>query len=108
MTTTICFDIDGILCQEPGCRQHPSKSVPRVGAACLLKHLVDKGYFISYWTSRPEIDRIGTAEWLRANGFPSAPLFMGKCQYDILVDDRSVHSLVELKRRLRNAGDSTL
>ena len=91
----IALDIDGVLCPEGW--QSGYKNAPVLpGALYKVRQKIKEGNFILYYTSRPEIDRIITSKWLEKNGFPIAPLFMGKPQADKYVDDKAVKSLEEL------------
>ncbi len=89
---TIIFDIDGILCDD--------NNEPIPGALEKVMQYLSQGHSILYWTARPEIDRLITANWLNQHGFPNAPLFMGKPQGDIYIDDRAVSTFKELDKRL--------
>ena len=90
---TISFDIDGILCVEGDRRAIE-------GAQESVDTVLRKGHSVIYWTARPEIDRLKTAQWLSDNGFPNSPLFMGKPQAHIYVDDRAVSSIEDLMELL--------
>ena len=90
----ICFDIDGTLCEEVGHTKY-SEALPLSGVVEKVNHL-SKTHSIIYFTSRPEIDRIITERWLRLHNFPIAPLFMGKPQADIYIDDKAVSSFESL------------
>jgi len=91
----ICLDIDGILCRETeGFSYAEALVIP--DSVVKVKEFTRRGFSIIYYTSRPEMDRLVTANWLQKNGYPNAPLFMGKPQADVYIDDRAISSLEEL------------
>ena len=100
--SSIGIDLDGILCKEEFRREAGGQETKVLdNAKDNILFLVSKGYFLFYWTARPEVDRVITSSWLKEQGFPPFPLFMGKPQADIYLDDRSVSSFKDLFAKLR-------
>lgn len=91
----IAVDIDGVLTVETEGHDYLNRT-PNIIAKVELRDLITKGHSILYYTARPEQDRTVTTKWLNAHGFPNAPLFMGKPQADIYVDDKAVRGFDEL------------
>jgi len=96
----ICFDIDGVLCDQMDGNYEDAQ--PHMGMISLLNRLYDRGYRIILFTSRfmgrvhgnrEEAERIGrtfTERQLAAWGVRYHELWMGKPRYDYVIDDRSV------------------
>jgi len=97
---TICFDIDGVLCDQV--EGNYKDAQPRQAMINLLNRLYDDGYRIILHTSRfmgraknnpAEAERIGrefTEQQLAGWGVRYHELWMGKPRYDYVIDDRSV------------------
>jgi CMP-N,N'-diacetyllegionaminic acid synthase len=96
----ICFDIDGVLCDQVA--QEYSDAHPNQDMIDLLNRLYDRGDRIVLHTSRfmgrtkgnrEEAERIGrafTERQLAGWGVRYHELWMGKPRYDFVIDDRSV------------------
>jgi hypothetical protein len=97
---TICFDIDGVLCDQVEGNYEDAQ--PRVAMIEMLNRLNDRGYRIVLHTSRfmgraqgdrIEAERIGrefTERQLAGWGVRYHELWMGKPRFDYVIDDRSV------------------
>jgi hypothetical protein len=96
----ICFDIDGVLCDQTEGTYEDAK--PNLGMIALLNRLHERGCKIILHTSRfmgrakgdqAEVERIGrafTERQLAGWGVRYHELWMGKPRYDYVIDDRSV------------------
>jgi hypothetical protein len=97
---TICFDIDGVLCEQV--EGDYASAQPHQDMIDLLNRLYDRGCRILLHTSRfmgransdpAEADRIGrafTEAQLAGWGIRYHELWMGKPRYHSVIDDRSV------------------
>jgi hypothetical protein len=97
---TVCFDIDGVLCDQVEGNYQDAR--PHQAMIDLLNRLYSRGYKIILHTSRfmgrtrndpAEADRIGrefTVRQLAGWGVRYHELWMGKPRYDQVIDDRSV------------------
>lgn len=97
---TICFDIDGVLCEQVD--GDYAQASPNSEAIALVNRWYDRGCRIVLHTSRfmgraggdaLEAHRIGfefTKNQLAAWGVRYHELHMGKPRYDVVIDDRSV------------------
>jgi hypothetical protein len=97
---TICFDIDGVLCDQV--EGNYKDAQPRQAMIDLLNRLYCDGYRIILHTSRfmgrakndpAEAERTGrefTEQQLAGWGVRYHELWMGKPRYDYVIDDRSV------------------
>jgi hypothetical protein len=97
---TICFDIDGVLCDQVEGNYEDAQ--PRVAMIEMLNRLYDRGNRIVLHTSRfmgrakgdrNEAERIGrefTERQLAGWGVRYHELWMGKPRFDYVIDDRSV------------------
>jgi len=115
----ICFDIDGVLCDQSEGNYEDVK--PHGEMIALLNRLYDRGDWIVLYTSRfmgrckgdrKEVERIGrkfTELQLTSWGVRYHELWMGKPRYDLVIDDRSVfydpdcarvESILEERRKL--------
>lgn len=96
----ICFDIDGVLCNQTEGNYEDAK--PNLEMIALLNRLYDRGWQIILHTSRfmgrvkgdrDEAERIGrefTERQLTGWGVRYHELWLGKPRYDYVVDDRSI------------------
>lgn len=96
----ICFDIDGVLCDQTEGTYEDAQ--PHRDMIDLLNRLYDSGHCIVLHTSRfmgrakgdrAEAERIGrsfTEGQLTGWGVRYHELWMGKPRYDFVIDDRSV------------------
>jgi hypothetical protein len=97
---TICFDIDGVLCNQV--EGNYQQAQPNRAMIALLNRLYDRGERIVLHTSRfmgraqgnrEEVERIGrefTERQLAGWGVRYHELQMGKPRYDYVIDDRAV------------------
>jgi hypothetical protein len=104
----VCFDIDGVLCDQVA--QDYSDAKPNRSMIDLLNRLFDRGDQIILHTSRfmgrtnqnrEEAERIGrefTERQLNAWGVRYHELWMGKPRYDFVIDDRSVFYDADCRR----------
>ena len=74
------IDIDGTICDDI-----PNEEPERMATANLypdalktLNKWYDKGHYITFFTSRLEVHRSVTENWLKQNGFKYHGLLMGK------------------------------
>ena len=98
---TVCFDIDGVLCDQVA--KDYDGAQPNTEMIALLNRLYDAGHRIVLHTSRfmgrtksnpAEVERIGrafTEAQLAGWGVRYHELVMGKPRYDFVIDDRSVN-----------------
>jgi hypothetical protein len=96
----ICFDIDGVLCEQTEGKYEDAQ--PNRDMIGLLNRLYDRGHRIVLHTSRfmgrakgdrTEAEQIGrefTERQLSGWGVRYHELWMGKPRYDYVIDDRSV------------------
>lgn len=96
----VCFDIDGVLCDQVN--KDYVDAQPNLAMIALLNRLYDRGHQIVLHTSRfmgrtrqnrEEAERIGrefTERQLAGWGVRYHELWMGKPRYDYVIDDRSV------------------
>jgi len=96
----ICFDIDGVLCDQTEGDYDSAK--PHYEMIALLNRLHDRGCTIILYTSRfmgraqsnpAEAERLGrqfTERQLAGWGVRYHELWMGKPRFDFIIDDRSV------------------
>ena len=96
----VCFDIDGVLCDQV--EGDYEEAQPHARMIALVNRLYDRGFTIVLHTSRfmgrtkgdrHETERIGrdfTERQLAGWGVRYHELWMGKPRYDYLIDDRSV------------------
>ena len=100
MSKTICFDLDGVLCEQTiGDYENAS---PNTKMILMLNNLYEEGNRIIIYTSRfmgrNNEDVINTYKegynytykQLQDWGVKFHDLFLGKPRYDILIDDKSV------------------
>jgi hypothetical protein len=97
---TICFDLDGVLCNQT--EGNYEDAIPNRDAIAVVNSLYDRGHRIIIHTSRfmgrakgdPALaQQIGlelTEKQLAGWGVKFHTLFMGKPRYDVVVDDRAV------------------
>jgi hypothetical protein len=87
-------DIDNTICDTPDTSDY-TKAVPIQSRIDYINSLFDNGHFIMYWTARGS--RTGkdwsklTTEQLNSWGCKRHGLVLGKPDYDILIDDKSIH-----------------
>jgi FMN phosphatase YigB (HAD superfamily) len=98
---TICFDIDGVLCDQVEGNYQDAQ--PNREMIALLNRLYDRADRIVLYTSRfmgrakgnrEEAERIGrdfTERQLAGWGVRYHELWMGKPRFDYVIDDRAVH-----------------
>jgi hypothetical protein len=97
---TVCFDIDGVLCDQMEGNYQDAQ--PHHAMISLVNRLYNRGYKIVLYTSRfmgrahgnrIEAERIGrefTEHQLAGWGVHYHELWMGKPRFDFVIDDRSV------------------
>ncbi len=93
VTSVTVVDIDGVLCNEAGGHNYAER-VPIMAAVEKMKSIM--GIVVLY-SSRREIDRRETEDWLDRYGVPRHALLLDKPPYHSIIDDRSFKSLVEPK-----------
>lgn len=95
----IAIDIDGVICKDLYGDYENSRPYPK--AIEKIKQLYNDGHQIWIFTSRGSktgLDwRMFTEKQLSDWGIKYHKLIMGKPSFDVLVDDRAVSSLEELK-----------
>jgi len=80
------IDIDGILCEKKG----PYKDrIPIKNNIKKVNRIFNRGGLIILYTSRYNLDRQITEEWLDKNKVKFNILLMGKIKYDVWIDDKS-------------------
>lgn len=89
------FDIDGVIASLLESGNYPADYVKKTvipGAIESLRTVRALGHRIILFTSRYEIDRIPTEDWLKANGFDGLwdELILDKPKFDYMVDDRAI------------------
>ncbi len=101
----VCFDLDGVLCHG----RPYAEAVPDLEAIEYLRHLYDQGHIILIYTARGmggAANNVGravacnamlTLEQLDLWNIPYDEVLFGKPTYDILIDDKSVSNLEQLK-----------
>lgn len=85
----IAIDIDGTVCEE---LRTYSKGMakPLPDALSSVNSLYDKGHEIVFYTARSWPEYEMTKDWLDRHGFKYHQLIMGKLNYDVFIDDRSI------------------
>ena len=98
-----CFDIDGTICtqskrdyeHEVAPTNHPyDKAVPWKKRIEKINKLYDEGHTIIYWTARGTVTKIDWIELTRQQlydwGCKCHDVRVGKPQYDLWIDDKSM------------------
>lgn len=97
---TICFDLDGVICEQTSGDYHNAKCKKEIVVA--INDLYDDGYRVIIYTSRymgrsnEDIIKTYKAGYnftlnqLNDWGLKFHELFLGKPRYDVLVDDKSI------------------
>ena len=73
-------DIDGTICEDIP-NEEPERMLSATvfpGALDTLNKWYDEGHIITFFTSRTEVHRAITEEWLKKNGFKYQTLLVGK------------------------------
>lgn len=87
-------DIDNTICNTPDSSDY-TKAVPIQSRIDHINNLFNDGHFIMYWTARGSRTGIDwskiTNEQLNAWGCKRHGLVLGKPDYDIFIDDKSIH-----------------
>lgn len=92
MGTIVC-DLDGVLAEITRYdRYHLAKAC--ASNIAVLRGLVDQGHTVVLHTSRLEVDREVTEQWLRHNEVPYSALFMEKPLGDVYIDDKAVRMAI--------------
>jgi len=89
------FDLDGVLAVEQEkitCSEDHEKALPFEPAILLLKAFKEAGFRIRINTARWEDDYDVTEKWLNAHGIPFDELLVGKPQYVLKIDDRTINT----------------
>ena len=99
-TRVIYVDIDETICEIPEPRNyHNAKPIKE--NIYKINRLYDDGNTIVYWTARGSRTQINwydlTKKQLDESGVLYHELKMGKPAYDLLIDDKSVNNLLEVR-----------
>jgi len=70
--------------------KHYLNAKPKIKIIKAVNSLYDKGYIICLFTSRWDLYKPQTKEWLQKNGVKYHELWMNKPFYDFILDDKSV------------------
>lgn len=89
-------DIDGILTIETEGHDY-KKRTPNIKNIANLNQCKDRGDKVILWSSRFEVDRTVTIDWLKKHGVKYDKLILDKPQYDLLVDDKTKENFKWLK-----------
>jgi hypothetical protein len=74
------IDIDGTICDDMP-NEEPDRmmaAIPYPDAQKIINKWHEKGHFITFFTSRTEVHRALTEDWLRKHGFQYHALIMNK------------------------------
>jgi predicted SAM-dependent methyltransferase len=88
-STTIAFDIDGILTLDWE-NDVFSKRTPNYSNIAICNAAFNAGNRVVLYTSRGENGRAATERWLHENGVKYNELIMESECYDIIIDSRSM------------------
>lgn len=87
------FDCDGTICTQVDGADY-TQAQPIQDMIDIINHLYRNGYTIKIYTSRGQTTGIDqeefTKEQLKKFGVRYHELVMGKTQYDLLIDDKSI------------------
>lgn len=95
-----CFDLDGVICNNTYGKYHTAKPYRKV--ILKINNLYDQGNFILIYTSRymgkfknnvSKAKSFGykkTKKQLDSWGLSYSKLLLGKPEYDIIIDDKSI------------------
>jgi len=87
----IYIDIDNTICRTLDTSDY-SKSVPLIENIEKVRHLVDAGNDVSFWTARGTLSKIDWSELtlrqLEEWGVGDIPVIFGKPYFDLFIDDR--------------------
>ena len=91
----IYVDIDETICEYPNERKYElAEPIPE--RISLINQLYDVGHEIYYWTARGTTTGIDWEEVTKAQfkkwGVKYHDVFFKKPQYDLFIDDKSIHS----------------
>jgi len=93
------FDVDNTIVSQ-GSPGNYDKVVPFKEAIKVVNKLYDEGHIIIFHTARHWKYFDITYNQLKSFGFKFHSLVMGKINAEIIVDDRSVKNIEELKQKL--------
>lgn len=83
-------DIDGTLTNETEGHDYP-KRTPKLEVIQELNGIYSSGrYSLTLWTSRFEVDREDTEEWLCKHGVKYDAIIFGKPKFDTYIGDEDV------------------
>jgi hypothetical protein len=89
---TLCFDIDGTLCDTPGTNYAAAIAIP--GAVAGVNRLYDTGNRIVLFSARGAMSGVDwrdlTERQLREWGVRYHELLLGKPPADVYIDDRAI------------------
>ena len=106
----ICFDLDGVICSNT--YGEYEKAEPYTDSIRKINQLYDSGYYIFIYTSRYMGRFDGDVEKVYSHGFDFTlnqlkswkvkfhQLIMGKPDYDIIIDDKSIDYSLQWKTKL--------
>jgi len=87
----ICFDIDGVICDDM--RGDYEKSIPRKEIIAEINRLYDNGNVIKFFTARGTKTKIDWKEFtenqLKSWGVKYHEIIFGKPTFDIFIDDKA-------------------
>jgi len=99
---TLCIDIDGVLCKDM--QGNYEQAIPFKEAIITLNELYDRGHHIIIYTARGSKSGINWKEFtekqLKKWNVKYHKLLLGKPSFDVIVDDKSVKSIVELSLKI--------
>jgi hypothetical protein len=84
---TYSVDIDGVLTIETEGHDYVNRT-PNLENISKINSLHRAGHIINLWTSRFPVDREVTEAWLEKFGVKFHSLYLGKQQYDYIIDDK--------------------
>lgn len=109
---TLCFDLDGVICNTK--KNFYKKSKPKISTIRFINKLYNKGYFIKIYTARYmgrnndniiKAKKAGfkfTEKQLKNWNLKYHKLIVGKTSYDYIVDDKSIGFDKNWKTELKN------
>ena len=100
----LCIDLDGVVADISGGDWENAKVIP--GAKEALTKLKGEGWYIWFWTARPDFAKDATLRWLERNRIPYDGIEFEKPVAALFIDDHALEfrDWSETMRRIRGHG----
>ena len=96
----IAVDIDGTLTNETEGHDYANRT-PNMVMIKFVQEAYEALHSIILWSSRYEVDRAVTIDWLLKYNIPYSKLILDKLTYDLLIDDKTI-PVEQLKTHMEN------